>query len=128
MRKDNLLCLRRKKLVVTIDSNHDHPVYPNLAGSMVLTGIGQLWVADIKYIRLETEFVYRAVALDAHSRRVIGWALNRTLEGDLAVAALRMALPRRSPSACLVHHSDRGSNMPLRTTPAWCRNTTSPTA
>jgi len=108
MREDNLLCLRRKKFVVTTDSNHDRPVYPNLAGTMVLTDIDQLWVADITHIRLETEFVYLAVVLDAYSRRVIGWALNRTLEGDLAIAALRMALRRRSPTARLVHHSDRG--------------------
>ncbi|MBZ5671684.1 MAG: IS3 family transposase [Acidobacteriia bacterium] len=108
MREDNLLCLRRKRFVVTTNSNHDRPVYPNLAGGMVLTDIDQLWVADITYIRLETEFVYPAVVLDAHSRRVIGWALNHTLEGDLAIAALRMALRRRSPTARLVHHSDRG--------------------
>jgi putative transposase len=107
MREDNLRCLRRKKFVVTTDSNHDRPVYRNLAGSMVLTDIDQLWVADITYIRLETEFVYLAVVLDAHSRRVIGWALDRTLDGHLAIAALQMALGRRSPRAGLVHHSDR---------------------
>ena len=72
MREDNLLCLRRKKFVVTTDSNHDRPVYPNLAGGMELTDIDQLWVADITYVRLQTEFVYLAVVLDAHSRRVIG--------------------------------------------------------
>jgi putative transposase len=108
MREDNLLCLRRKKFVVTTDSNHSRPVYPNLAGSMVLTGIDQLWVADITYIRLETEFVYLAVVLDAHSPRVIGWAPDRTLKDDLAIVALRMALRRRSPPAGLVHHSGRG--------------------
>lgn len=108
VREDNLLCLRRKKFVVTTNSNHDRPVYPNLAGSMVLTDIDQLWVADITYIRLEPEFVYLAVVVDAYSRRVVGWALNRTLEGDLAIAALRMALRRRSPTARLLHHSDRG--------------------
>ena len=107
MREDNLLCLRRKKFVMTTDSNHNRSAYPNLAGSMVLTDIDQLWVADITYIRLETEFVYLAVVLDAYSPRVIGWALDRTLEGDLAIAALRMALCRRSPTAGLVHHSDR---------------------
>ena len=74
MHEDNLLCLRRKKFVVTTDSNHGRPVYPNLAGSMVVTGIDQLWVADITYIRPETEFVYLAVVLDAYSRRVSGWA------------------------------------------------------
>ena len=82
MREDNLLCLRRRKFVVTTDSNHTRPVYPNLARGMALTGIDQLWVADITYIRLETEFVYLAVVLDAFSRRVIGWALDRTLEDD----------------------------------------------
>lgn len=109
MREDNLLCLRRRKFVVqTTNSNHDCPVYPNLAGSMKLTGMDQLWVADITYIRLETEFVYLAVVLDAYSRRVIGWALDRTLEDDLCIAALRMALRLRSPGPGLVHHSDRG--------------------
>jgi transposase InsO family protein len=108
MREDNLLCLRRRKFVVTTNSNHNRPVYPNLARAMVLTGIDQLWVADITYIRLETEFVYLAVVLDAFSRRVIGWALDRTLEDDLTLAALRMALQRRMPTPDLVHHSDRG--------------------
>jgi len=75
---------------------------------MVLTGIDQLWVADITYIRLETEFVYLAVVLDAYSRRVIGWALDRRLEDELTLAALRMALERRIPAAGMVHHSDRG--------------------
>jgi putative transposase len=109
MREDNLLCLRRRKFVITTNSNHDRPVYPNRARDMVLTDINQLWVADITYIRLEVEFVYLAVVLDAFSRRVIGWALDRTLEDDLAIAALQMALRRRSPAPGLVHHSDRGS-------------------
>jgi transposase InsO family protein len=108
MREDNLLCLRRRKFVVTTNSNHSRPVFPNLAHGMVLTGIDQLWVADITYIRLETEFVYLAVMLDAYSRRVIGWALDRTLEDELTLAALRMALQHRVPAPGLVHHSDRG--------------------
>lgn len=108
MREDNLLCLRRRKFVVTTNSNHNLPVYPNRAADMKLTDINQLWVADITYIRLEVEFVYLAVLLDAYSRRVIGWALDRTLEDDLTIAALRMALQRRSPAPGLVHHSDRG--------------------
>jgi transposase InsO family protein len=108
MREDNLLCLRRRKFVVTTDSDHELPVYPNLAADLVLTGIDQLWVADITYIRLEIEFVYLAVVLDAYSRRAIGWALERTLEDDLSLAALRMALRARSPAPGLVHHSDRG--------------------
>jgi transposase InsO family protein len=108
MREDNLLCLRRRKFVVTTDANHELPVYPNLAREMVLTGVNQLWVADITYIRLQIEFVYLAVLLDAFSRRVIGWALGRTLEDELTLAALRMALARRQPGPGLVHHSDRG--------------------
>jgi putative transposase len=108
LREDNLLCLRRRKFVATTDSNHHLRVYPNLAGSMELTGIDQLWIADITYIRLETEFVYLAVVLDAFSRRVIGWALDRALEDDLAIAALNMAFRRRSPPEGLTHHSDRG--------------------
>jgi putative transposase len=108
MREDNLLCLRRRKFVVTTDSNHGRPVYPNLAGDLELTGLNQLWVADITYIRLELEFVYLAVVLDAFSRRVIGWALDRSLEDELTLAALRMALEERQPAPGLVHHSDRG--------------------
>jgi transposase InsO family protein len=94
---------------VTTDSNHGRKVYPNLAAEMTLTGINQLWVADITYIRLETEFVYLAVVIDAFSRRVIGWALDRTIEDDLSLAALRMAYEQRQPPSGLVHHSDRGS-------------------
>ena len=108
MREDNLLCLRKRKFVVTTDSNHSFRVYPNLAKEMKLTGIDQLWRADITYIRLETEFVYLAVVIDAYSRRVIGWALDRHLEDDLAIAALKMALKRRSRTEGLTHHSDRG--------------------
>jgi transposase InsO family protein len=88
MREDNLLCVRRRKFVVTTDSNHGRKVYPNLACRMVLTGVDQLWVADITYIRLREEFVFLAVILDAYSRRVIGGELNRTLEDDLTLAAL----------------------------------------
>jgi transposase InsO family protein len=108
LREDNLLCIRRRKFVCTTDSNHSFRVYPNLAGKMELTGVDQLWIADITYIRLETEFVYLAVVLDAFSRRVIGWALDRTLEDDLAIAALRMAFRLRGPIQGLTHHSDRG--------------------
>jgi transposase InsO family protein len=108
MREDNLLCLRKRKFVITTDSNHDLPVHPNLASTLVLTGLDQLWLADITYIRLELEFVYLAVMLDAFSRREIGWALDRTLEASLAIEALQMALRRRRPAPGLVHHSDQG--------------------
>lgn len=109
MREDNLLCVRKRKFMVTTHSNHRRKVYPNLTRQMVLTGVDQLWKADITYIRLETEFVYLAVVIDAFSRRVVGWALDRSVEDDLTLAALRMALELRRPPAGLVHHSDRGS-------------------
>lgn len=108
MRADNLLCLRHKSFVVTTDSRHSLPVYPNLARDMTPNGVNQLWVADITYIRLRTEFIYLAVVLDAFSRRVIGWAIGRTLEAGLAVSALTMALRQRRPEPGLAHHSDRG--------------------
>jgi putative transposase len=108
MREDNLLCLRKRKFVVTTDSDHGLPVYPNLARQMTLTGLDQLWVADLTYVHLEMEFVYLAVILDAFSRRVIGWALDRRLDTELTLQALRMALGRRRPAPGLVHHSDRG--------------------
>ena len=109
LREDNLLCVRKRKFVVTTESNHGRKVYPNLAHEMVVTDIDQLWVADITYIRLQDEFVFLAVILDACSRRVIGWALERTLEDELTLTALRMALSQRTIQPGLVHHSDRGS-------------------
>ena len=109
MREDNLLGLRRRKFVVTSDSDHDFTVYPNLAKNLVLSDIHQLWVADITYVRLAREFVYLAVVLDAYSRRVVGWALDGHLRGELTLAALEQAMGRRQPRPGLVHHSDRGS-------------------
>lgn len=108
MREDNLLCVRRRPFVLTTDSNHRMTVYPNLARYMRPTGINQLWVADITYIRLTNEFVYLAVILDAFSRRVIGWELGPTLEVDLTIGALRKALAGRWIEPGLVHHSDQG--------------------
>ncbi|HEY3937499.1 MAG TPA: DDE-type integrase/transposase/recombinase [Bryobacteraceae bacterium] len=109
MREDNRLCLRRRKFVVaTTDSRQDFRIYRNLARKMTLSGIDQLWTADITYIRLETEFVHLAVVLDAFSRKVIGWAVDRTLEASLPLAALKMALANRQFKPGLVHHSDRG--------------------
>jgi putative transposase len=109
MRDDNLLCVRQRKFAVTTDSNHGRRIYPNLARDMVLTGLDKLRIADITYIRLRDEFVFLAVILDAYSRRVVGWELDRTLEDSLTLAALRMALSRRTLEPGLVHHSDRGS-------------------
>jgi transposase InsO family protein len=109
MSEDNLLCVRKRKFVVTTDSNHTRRIYPNLAPNLVLTAPDQLWRADITYIRLREEFVFLAVILDAYSRRVIGWALDRGMEDELTLTALRMALSRRVVEVGLVHHSDRGS-------------------
>ena len=109
LREDNLLCVRKRKFVATTDSNHGRKVYPNLARDLVPTGVDQLWRADITYIRLREEFVFLAVVLDAFSRRAIGWALDRNMEDELTLTALRMALAHRSIQPGLVHHSDRGS-------------------
>jgi transposase InsO family protein len=108
MREDNLLAIQPRAWVQTTDSDHELRVYLNLAARMQLTGINQLWVADITYIRLRTEFVYLAVVLDAFSRRVVGWALERSLAARLTVAALQQAIAQRKPLPGLVHHSDRG--------------------
>lgn len=107
---DNLLCVTGRTFrPPTTDSRHRFAVYPNLARTMVPTGINQLWVADITYVRLAEAFVYLAVVLDAWSRRVVGWALADHLRASLALAALDMALEARpvAPGE-LVHHSDRG--------------------
>jgi transposase InsO family protein len=108
MREDNLLGVQPERFVVTTNSNHKLEIYLNLASRMKLTGIHQLWVADITYIRLKGEFVYLAVILDRFSRKVVGWALDRTLGNRLAVGALEQALEKRQPPPGLVHHSDRG--------------------
>ena len=109
MQEDNLLSLRKAKYVLTTDSQHDLPVYPNLTRRLTLTGLNQLWLADITYIRLRSEFVFLAVVLDAYSRRVIGWELGRSLHAALAMKALEMALQERTwHPGVLIHHSDRG--------------------
>lgn len=110
MRTDNLLCLRRRAFVpATTDSRHSWRVVPNLARGLEVTGLDQLWVADITYVRLREEFAFLAIVLDAFSRRVIGWALEVHLQASLALAALQMALTARRPRpGTLIHHSDRG--------------------
>jgi len=110
MHEDNLLRLKMRPFVpVTTDSRHGWEIVPNLARGLILTGMDQLWVADITYIRLQEEFAFLAVVLDAFSRRVIGWALARHLRASLAIEALQMALAaRRPPPDTLIHHSDRG--------------------
>ena len=92
----------------TTNSEHGWPVYPNLSAQLEATGRNQLWVADLTYIRLRCEFAYLGVVLGAWSRRVVGWALGETLEAELTLTALRMAIDERRPQPGLVHHSDRG--------------------
>jgi transposase InsO family protein len=94
--------------VVTTKSDHKLEVYLNLARRLKLSGVDQLWVADITYIRLQKEFVYLAVILDGFSRKVVGWQLERNLATGLALGALQQAIAARKPAPGLVHHSDRG--------------------
>ena len=108
MAEDNLLAVQPKSFVATTNSNHEFEVYLNLASRMKLTGINQLWVADITYIRLQREFVYLAVILDGYSRKVVGWELDRTLAVRLPLRALEQAIVGRKPGPGVVHHSDRG--------------------
>lgn len=108
MREDNLLSLRRRKFVITTDSSHTRPVYPNLTAGLELTAPNQVWVADITYIRLREEFVFLAVVLDAFSRRVLGWELGESLQAALAIQALNRALVDRSVPVGIIHHSDQG--------------------
>jgi putative transposase len=108
LRSDNLLAVQPRTFVVTTHSPHRWEAHLNLAQRMTLTGIDQLWVADITSLRLQKEFVYLAVVLDAFSRKVVGWALDRTLAARLPIATLEQAIAQRQPPPGLVHHSDRG--------------------
>lgn len=108
MRQEGLLCRRKRRFMVTTDSRHPFRIYPNLVRNIQLTRINQVWIADITYIRLLYEFVYLAAILDAFSRKVVGWALGRTLSSELTLAALKSALSCRKPPAGCIHHSDRG--------------------
>jgi putative transposase len=109
MREDNLLAITKRKFVLaTTDSEHDLPVYLNLAARMVVTGTNQLWVADLTYIRLRQEFVFLAVVIDVYSRRAVGRSLSRNIDTEVTLAALRQAIQARQPRPGVVHHSDRG--------------------
>jgi transposase InsO family protein len=108
MRLDNLLAIRFRKAILTTHSQHDFQVHLNLAARMTLSGVNQLWIADLTYIRLPLEFVFLAVVLDRYSRKAIGWALDRSLASKVAVAALEYAIAARQPPPGVVHHSDQG--------------------
>jgi len=108
MREANLILKKRHGRFGTTNSNHGFITYPNLAKHIVPSRINQLWVSDITYIRLRYEFAYLAAILDSFSRKVVGWSLKRSLDHELTLSALRMALYRRDISPGLIHHSDRG--------------------
>src|SRR5262249_47843405 len=93
----------------TTDSDHDNPIFPDLARDRVVDGPNQLWVADITYMAIAAGFVYLAAILDAWSRRVVGYAISRSIDARLAIAALKAAIRARQPPRGCIHHSDRGS-------------------
>ncbi len=109
MREHGLQPKVRRRFVATTDSGHDRPIFPNLAKDMVPTGPDQLWVSDITYVALSTRFIYVAVILDAWSRMIVGYAIGRSIDARLTVAALRTAIDRRRPTPGCIHHSDRGA-------------------
>lgn len=110
MKEDNLLCVKKRFKLRTTDSNHGEKIYPNLARYLKITGINQLWVADITYIQLSKEFVFLAVIIDVFSRRCIGWELSRHIDTYLTLDALKNALATRKGDSLksLIHHSDQG--------------------
>jgi transposase InsO family protein len=108
MRESSLLCAVKHSYKRTTNSQHPYPRYPNLLKDTIVTGINQVWVADITYIRIATSFVYLAVILDSYSRKAVGYALSERLETSLTLAALRMAITERKPLAGCIHHSDQG--------------------
>ena len=109
MREHDLQPKRRRRYVATTDSDHGNPIFPNLARNMVVEGANQLWVADLTYIAIATGFVYLAAILDAWSRRVVGYAISRSMDARITVAALKAAIHLRKPPPGCIHHSDRGS-------------------
>lgn len=109
LRDDNLLAVRMRKFVATTDSKHGFKVYSNMAQYVKVEAINQLWVADITYIRLGREFVYLAVVLDVFSRKVVGWALGRSMNTVLPLTALNRAIESRNPPPGMLHHSDQGT-------------------
>jgi transposase InsO family protein len=108
MKQHGLQALIKRAYVTTTDSNHKLPVYPNLIAGLAVTGINQVYVADITYIRILTGFVYLAVILDVYSRRIVGWAISTRIDGELTIKALNDAIEKRKPPRGVFHHTDRG--------------------
>lgn len=109
MKENDLLCKVKRKFMITTDSNHNLPIFPNLIKGIKASKIDQIWVADITYIRLSSgRFVFLAIVLDLYSRKVVGWNLGENLSSNLATSALKMAIEARGPKPGLIHHSDRG--------------------
>jgi putative transposase len=108
MRSDNLLEIQDREVPRATGVDGGPEIYLNLARRVKVRGPDQVWIADITYIRLKSEFVYLAVILDAFSRKVVGWSLDRTLQSRLPLNALKRAIANRQPLPGLVHHSDRG--------------------
>jgi putative transposase len=119
MREHDLQPRMRRRYVATTDSDHDEPIFPNRAKDMIVDGPDQLWVADITYVAILTSFVYVAVILDAWSRRVVGYAISRSIDARLTIAALKAAIARRKPPPGCVHHSDRGSQGGFKRSSQW---------
>jgi putative transposase len=109
MREHDLQPRRRRRFVATTDSDHDGPIFPNRAQDVIVDGPNQLWVADITYVAIPAGFAYVAVLLDTWSRRVVGYAISRSIDARLTVAALKVAIDNRKPPPGCIHHSDRGS-------------------
>ena len=109
MCKYGLYAQIKRKFIRTTDSDHGYAIYPNLLlFGMEISGINQVWVSDITYIRIANGFVYLAVIIDIYSRRVIGWALSKRIDHELTVSALKVAIEKRKPPEGCIHHSDRG--------------------
>nr|WP_245314425.1 IS3 family transposase [Sinorhizobium alkalisoli] len=115
MREHGLQPKVRRRFVATTDSDHNGPIFPNLAREFAPTGPDQLWQADITYVALPDRFVYVAVILDAWSRMVVGYAIGRSIDARLTLAALKTAIECRRPPAGCIHHSDRGSQYAAET-------------
>ncbi len=110
MRENGLTAVRTRKYKATTDSNHCFNIAPNaLNRDFTADAPNQKWAGDISYIWTREGWLYLAVMIDLHSRRIIGWAVSNRLKRDLAIRALDMAVALRKPPPGCIHHTDRGS-------------------